>query len=137
MTEWRPVPDYVGIYEVSDASDIRRIAPARGATVGQTLRPLPMQNGYLSVALAEVTRLCSDGTRNVCSLLYAAAWRAARAMGYRKLITYTLATEPGTSLRAAGWRQVASVTPRSWNTPTRPRVDLYPLQAKFRWEVSA
>jgi hypothetical protein len=44
---------------------------------------------------AEVTRLATDGTKNVCSLLYAACWRAARALGYRKLITYILASEPG------------------------------------------
>lgn len=43
----------------------------------------------------EVNRLCTDGTRNACSMLYAAAWRAARAMGYKRLITYTLETESG------------------------------------------
>ena len=57
----------------------------------------------------EVNRLCTDGTRNACSMLYAAAWRAARAMGYRKIITYILDTEPGTSLRAAGWKCVGDV----------------------------
>jgi hypothetical protein len=51
----------------------------------------------------EVTRLATDGTKNACSALYAAAWRAARAMGYRKLVTYILDTENGTSLTAAGW----------------------------------
>ena len=51
----------------------------------------------------EVTRLCSDGSKNVCSFLYAAAARAAKAMGYRKIITYTLDTENGASIRAAGW----------------------------------
>lgn len=50
----------------------------------------------------EVNRLCTDGTRNACSMLYAAAWRAARAMGYKRLIPYILDTESGTSLRAAG-----------------------------------
>src|SRR5437870_4899073 len=86
---------------------------------------------------AEVTRLCTDGSRNTCSLLYAAAWRAARAMGYRRLVTYPLAAEPGTSLRAAGWRRVAEVRPQSWHRLGRPRVELDPRQAKFRWEVSA
>ena len=55
---------------------------------------------------AEVTRCCTDGTKNAASMLYGAAWRAAKAMGYRKLITYTLDTEPGTSLRAAGWKAI-------------------------------
>lgn len=51
----------------------------------------------------EVNRLCTDGTKNACSFLYAAAARAARAMGYQRIITYTLDTEGGASLHAAGW----------------------------------
>ena len=84
---------------------------------------------------AEVTRCCTDGTKNACSMLYAAAWRAARAMGYQQLITYTLETEPGTSLRAAGWRIVAEIHGRSWSCKSRPRIDKHPLQNKIRWEA--
>ncbi len=86
---------------------------------------------------AEVTRLATDGSRNACSMLYGAAWRAARALGYRRLITYTLATEPGTSLRAAGWRVVGQTSGGSWNVPSRPRIDKHPLEPKLRWEVVA
>ncbi len=87
---------------------------------------------------AEVIRLCVlDGERNACSFLYAAAWRAARAMGYRKLLTYTLATEPGDSLRGAGWKVVGKTAADSWNRPSRPRVDMHPTQEKLRWEVVA
>lgn len=89
------------------------------------------QDGYT----AEVTRLATDGTKNACSALYAACWRASRALGYRRLVTYTLATEPGTSLIAAGWREVGRVTARSWHCPSRPRVDRAPLQEKIRWEA--
>jgi hypothetical protein len=85
----------------------------------------------------EVTRLASDGTHNVPSMLYRAAWRAARAMGYRKLITYTLKTEPGTSLKAAGFELIGEVTKRSWNTPSRPRVDKDVRQERFKWEIAA
>jgi hypothetical protein len=46
-------------------------------------------------------------------MLYGAVWRAAKAMGYRRCITYTQADEPGTSLRAAGWRRVKELAPRS------------------------
>lgn len=52
----------------------------------------------------EVVRCCTDGTKNAASMLYGAAWRAAKALGYRRIVTYTLASEPGTSLKAAGWR---------------------------------
>ena len=64
---------------------------------------------------AEVTRLATDETRNVCSILYAACWRASRALGYRRLVTYTLASESGASLRAAGWKVIGEVTGRSWH----------------------
>lgn len=86
----------------------------------------------------EVTRLAAlEGVPNACSLLYAACWRTARAMGYRRAITYTLATERGGSLRAAGWRCLGEAGGGSWNRRARPRVDLHPTQAKLRWEVAA
>lgn len=81
----------------------------------------------------EVTRVCTDGTKNACSMLYAAAWRAARAMGYKRLITYTLDTEPGTSLRAAGWHVIGKTAGGSWDRKSRPRIDTHPLQAKLCW----
>ena len=87
---------------------------------------------------AEVTRLCvREGHKNAASMLYQACWRAARAMGYRRLITYTLQTEPGTSLRAAGWRLIGEAGGGSWNREERPRVDTHPLQEKLLWETKA
>jgi hypothetical protein len=72
----------------------------------------------------ELTRLATDRSRNACSILYAACWHAAKALGYRRLITYTRHDESGASLRAAGWRPVAELPPRSgWSTPRRPRDD--------------
>ncbi|MGK5733189.1 XF1762 family protein [Streptomyces sp. URMC 124] len=70
----------------------------------------------------EVTRTATDGHRNVNSLLYGAAWRAAKALGYRRLITYTQCGESGASLRGAGWRIVAHRPARpGWDRPSRPR----------------
>lgn len=85
---------------------------------------------------AEVTRLCTDGTRNACSLLYSAAWRAARALGYRKLITYTLPEEGGASLRAAGWKCLGEAGGGSWTRAERPRFDTHPTQQKLKWEAA-
>lgn len=90
-----------------------------------------LQDGYT----LEVTRCCTDGTKNAASMLYGAAWRACKAMGYRRLITYTLVTEPGTSLIAAGWKNIGSTPGRSWNVPSRPRVDTHPLGQKLLWEA--
>jgi hypothetical protein len=72
----------------------------------------------------EVTRTATDGTANANSMLYAAAWRAAKALGYGRLVTYTQASESGASLRAVGWRVLAERPARTgWTTPSRPRED--------------
>ncbi len=84
---------------------------------------------------AEITRVATDGERNACSMLYGAAWRAAKAMGYRRLVTYTLDTEPGTSLVAAGYRLIGAAGGGSWSCPSRPRVDRHPTQGKLRWQM--
>ena len=84
---------------------------------------------------AEVTRLCTDGTKNACSALYGAAWRAARGMGYKRLITYTLAEEGGASLRASNFRLVGAAGGGSWGCPSRPRVDTHPTEQKLLWEL--
>ena len=55
----------------------------------------------------EVTRNCTDGTFNACSMLYGACCRAAKALGYKRIVTYTLESEPGTSLKASGWKVAA------------------------------
>ena len=85
---------------------------------------------------AEVTRLCTDGARNAPSKLYRAAWRAARGMGYRRLITYTMPEEGGASLRGAGFRLIGECGGGSWSRKERPRVDTHPMQAKLRWEIA-
>ncbi len=102
------------------------------AIVGRPVARM-LQDGFT----AEVTRCCTDGTEHAPSKLYAACWRAARALGYRRLVTYTHSTEPGTSLIASGWKEVGKVTARSWHCPSRPRVDRAPLQAKISWELKA
>lgn len=85
----------------------------------------------------EVVRVATDGTRNACSMLYRSAWRAAKAMGYRRLITYTLPEEGGASLRGAGFTLIGEAGGGSWSRAGRPRVDKHPLQTKLRWEMNA
>jgi len=93
-----------------------------------------LQDGWT----AEVTRLATDSTPHVASKLYAACWRAARAMGYRRLISYVLKREAGTSLAAAGWRPLYEVKGREkgWNVPSRPREVKAPTEAKTLWEIA-
>jgi hypothetical protein len=85
---------------------------------------------------AEVLRVCTTGERNACSMLYGAAWRAVRALGYRRLGTYTLPEEGGASLRGAGWHLVGEAGGGSWSRKERPRVDTHPTQGKLRWEIT-
>ena len=101
------------------------------AIVGRPVARM-LQDGWT----AEVVRLATTGERNACSILYAAAWRAARALGYRRLVTYILDTEPGTSVIAAGWRLVGAAGGGSWARRRRPRVDSHPTQGKLRFEVT-
>lgn len=84
----------------------------------------------------EVNRCCTDGTRNACSMLYRASWRAALAMGYRKLITYTLPEEGGASLRGAGFRLLGCAGGGEWGRKNRPRIDDHPTQQKLKWEIA-
>jgi hypothetical protein len=95
----------------------------------------PVARGFDDGLTLEVTRSCTDGTYNVCSMLYSAAWRAAKALGYRRLITYTLVSEPGTSLKAANWKVIGEIKGRSWSCPSRPREDNHPLEDKRLWEA--
>lgn len=86
----------------------------------------------------EVNRLCTDGARNACSMLYGAAQRAAKALGYKRVITYTLPEEGGASLRGAGWSLVGIRGGGNWNTPARPRADTAMSVAgkKHLWEAA-
>ena len=85
----------------------------------------------------EVTRLCSIGEKNACSFLYGAAARAAFALGYRRIGTYILKREPGTSLVAAGWKLIGETPGKSWSVPSRPRADKHPIEPKLLFEKSA
>lgn len=86
---------------------------------------------------AEVTRCCTDGTANIPSMLYRALWRAVKAVGYKKLLTYTLPEESGASLRGAGFSLIGQAGGGSWSRPGRPRHDHHPVQPKQRWEIRA
>jgi hypothetical protein len=105
-----------------------------GQLVGVAIVGRPVSRMLDNGLTAEVIRVATDGTRNACSFLYARAKRAAQAMGYRKVLTYTLEEESGASLRAVGWQRVGVAGGGSWSVPSRPRQDKHPLQTKIRWE---
>lgn len=102
-----------------------------GAVLGDTLVGVvivgrPVSRMRDDGVTAEVTRLCTDGTRNACSFLYGAAARAAFALGFTRIGTYILASEPGTSLKAADWQEVRRTSGGSWSRTNRPRTDKAP-----------
>lgn len=123
----KPVPGAKFALAVSDDD-----GKVRGvAIVGRPVARMS-DNGWT----LEVNRCCTDGARNACSMLYGAAWRAARALGYRRLVTYTLPEEGGASLRAAGWKLLGQAGGGSWDRKSRPRVDTAPTQQKLAWEAA-
>ena len=92
----------------------------------------------------EIRRVCTDGTYNACSILYGACARIAKEMGYKRIVTYTLKSEPGTSLKASGYLCVGEAGGGGWNRPNRERVNVqttlfgeevkYSEETKIRWE---
>lgn len=100
------------------------VATDDGVLRGVAMVGRPVARNYDDGLTLEVNRTATDGTENANSCLYAAAWRAAKALGYQRLVTYTQAGESGASLRGAGWRIVAQRKERrGWWTPSRPRED--------------
>jgi hypothetical protein len=123
-------------HHLPSVGSIFNIGCAReGIIVGVAMVGRPVARGLDDGWTVEVTRLCTDGTKNACSKLYAAARKIASAMGYKKIVTYILESEQGTSLKAAGWKMEAKTFGGSWDCRSRPRVDKAPTQRKFRWEI--
>lgn len=113
-------------------------AAAGDKLVGVAIVGRPVAANYDDGLTLEVIRTATDGTQNANSMLYGAAWRAAKALGYGRLITYTQADETGASLRAAGWRIIAERPARKgWDTPSRPRDNgSYLSTTRMLWEAS-
>ncbi len=117
-------------------------AEVNGEVVGVAIVARPVARNLDTGRNCEITRLCTEGHYNACSFLYGACRRAAKALGYHRIVTYTLASEPGTSLKAAGWIRTCEVKATSWNNSTRsrPNTDLFGEElrpegeAKVRWE---
>lgn len=80
----------------------------------------------------EINRLCTDGTKNACSMLYGACCRIAREMGYKRIITYILASENGTSLKASNFICDGIAGGTHW-TGKRTRRQTSPAEMKTRW----
>lgn len=111
------------------------VANEAGTVVGVALVGRPVARALDDGCTLEVTRVATDGTPNSCSALYGAAWRVAKELGYIRLITYTLASESGTSLKAAGWKLTAESAGGPWDRPSRPRIDHHPTDPKLRWQT--
>lgn len=113
--------------------------------VGVAMAGRPVARALDDGYTLEVTRTCTDGSKNANSMLYGAVWRAARAMGYARCVTYTQHGETGASLRAAGWVRAAELPARSsWANATRDeklRAMRDPTGnggvSRTRWEIRA
>lgn len=107
-----------------------------GQLVGVVIVGRPVARRRDDGLTAEVTRLCVlPDQNNACSFLYGKAAKAALAMGFRRIGTYTLKREAGASLRAAGWTLIGETPGKSWSVPSRPREDKHPIEPKLLWEI--
>ncbi len=113
------------------------VARDGGELCGVAMAGRPVARAYDPGQTFEVTRVATDGTRNACSMLYGACWRAARAMGYVHGVTYTQTDECGASLRAAGWILTATLPARTgWDAPSRRRTgNGNDGVERYRWEI--
>lgn len=114
------------------------IAVSNDVVCGVAIVGRPVSRHLDNGLTLEVNRCCTDGTRNACSMLYSAAWKAAKALGYMRLITYTLPDEGGASLRGAGWTLVGLRGGGNWNVKSRPRIDTAEMLSgqKNLWEAA-
>lgn len=114
------------------------VADGHGVLRGVAVVMRPVARHFDNGQTLEVARSATDGTPHVNSMLYGACWRAAKALGYRRLITYTQEGESGSSLRAAGWRVIAERPPQpGWDRPSRPRTPRgTEYVRRFLWEAS-
>lgn len=126
----RPVPGAKFSVGAADEEGVLRAV----AIVGR-----PVARHFDDGLTLEVNRVATDGTRNANSMLYGACARAAFALGYTRVITYTQASESGSSLKAAGWIVIAQRPARAgWTAPSRPRSDIGSAGvARQLWEKAA
>lgn len=106
-----------------------------GELVGVAMVGRPVARMLDDGRTAEIIRVATDGTRNACSFLYGHCRRAALELGYSRVITYILESEPGSSVKAAGFRFVRLAGGGSWSRPSRKRADRAPLETKQLWEA--
>ena len=125
-------PPQGGLFAVAVARD--------GEVCGVAIVGRPIARKSQDGVTCEITRVATDGTYNACSMLYGSCCRAAKALGYREIVTKTLQSEPGTSLRASGFVEIGVSQDIGWDRPSRRRVtvDLFgepmtPQGPKRRW----
>jgi hypothetical protein len=102
--------------------------------IGIAICGRPVARGSDDGFTLEIARLCTNGTKNACSMLYGACARIAKEMGYRKIQTYILESEPGISLKASGWVMEAVTAGGQWKRTDgiTNRTD-QPNEPKQRW----
>ena len=135
--------DYIAAHHRHNAPPLQWLfsvgVEQNGELVGVGIAGRPAARALDDGRTVEITRICSTGVRNVCSMLYGALSRAAFSLGYRKVVTYTLQSEPGASLKAAGFEPGALLADKGgWDRPSRSRKeDPSPRGGKIRWEKKA
>lgn len=106
---------------------------SKGMLVGVCMVGRPIGRYLDDGETLEVNRCCTDGTKNACSMLYGAAQRAAQALGYKRIITYTLESENGSSLRASNWVCDGQAGGTHWTGQRYEQTEMVLGEMKVRW----
>ena len=126
VKEWhRHLPDVRGgLFAVAVASGPEWVG------VGVAGNPARVWQGQAKLV---ISRVATTGFENACSMIYGALARAAKALGYAEVWTYTLPDEPGTSLKAAGFMDMGLTDGGEWSRPSRLRNPAQRPERKRRW----
>ena len=122
------IPPVGGKFAIACCNDSKRIC-------GVAICGRPVARSYDNGITLEIYRNCTDGTRNACSKLYGACLRIAKCMGYRRVITYSLKSENGASLRATNFILEGTAGGLSWTVKRHRSYYVSPEELKNRWAV--
>ena len=110
--------------------------------IGVAIASNPVSATYMDGITLEVTRLCvkENAQKGTASFLLSKCCRIRKEMGGSRIITYTLESESGSSLKGAGWNLVGHVKPHNrwiekskYDGKARDKLEIYQL-SKYRWE---
>jgi len=111
--------------------------------VGVAVVGRPLSRRLDDELTAEITRVCvkDNAPKNTNSFLYGRCWRVWQQMGGKRMITYTLQEESGSSLKAVNWKIIGETggweQNKGWTTREsnkQKQMDMFNKDTKRKWK---